>query len=448
MLALTDVGGILFAGLGAVIIRTLFGQELNPVLYLNLAPIALLFPFVFYFRGLYPAHGLGPVEEMRRLTINTSLVFVIFTVFTFFTQIPPVYSRFTFVLAWLLALGTVLLGRKVTRAICVRLYIWGEPVVILGPRNGVNELCSLLEKNPNAGFLPAKLCDLNGCALNSAGENSDRCVDCQINQASIAFVVHSDLGQLENIREKFRSSFEHVVLVTSHDNGLNLSRVEVKDFMYFKGLEVHQTLLDRAAQVQKRAIDLLISGIGLLALSPLFIILSGLIILDSRGEVFYRQQRVGKGGKIFNLLKFRSMHVEADQILESVLHSDPFRKQEWEQYQKLHQDPRKTRVGSWLRRFSLDELPQLWNILIGEMSLVGPRPIVPTQQELYGGLQTFYTRVTPGLTGLWQVSGRNLTTFSQRVDLDVQYVKDWSLWLDLYILIRTVWVVLNREGAS
>jgi len=320
--------------------------------------------------------------------------------------------------------------------------------VILGPKNVANELFALLAKRPKAGFLPVMLCDLNGCTLNSTAETSEHCANCQADHAHIAFVVHSDLDQLENIREKFRSSFERVVLVTSGDNGLNLSRVEVRDFMYFKGLEVHQTLLDRTAQLQKRAMDILVSGLGLLILSPLFLIIAWSICLDSRGRTLFSQRRVGKGGKIFNMLKFRTMYNESDQILESVLQNDPASKQEWQHYQKLSKDPRITRVGGLLRRFSLDELPQLWNIFVGEMSLVGPRPIMLKQQELYGEFQTFYTRVNPGLTGLWQVSGRNLTTFSRRVDLDVQYVKDWSLWLDVYILIRTIWVVVNRIGAS
>jgi Undecaprenyl-phosphate galactose phosphotransferase WbaP len=447
VLILSDTCCVFLAGLAAVIIRNLLKQEVDPLLYISLTPAIALFPFVFNIRDLYPAHGLGPVEELRRLVINISLVFIIFITFTFFTHTPQLYSRLTISFAWILAVVFVPVGRKLTRNACVWLRAWGEPVVILGSERGVRDLCALLKKSPNAGFIPLELSDLNGCALKCANVKSHRCADCLVNYARIAFVVQSELNQLEAIREKFRGSFERVVLVTVTDNGQNLSRVEVRDFMYFKGLEVHQTLLDRSAQVQKRTIDLLVSGVGLLALAPLFLILSAWIRLDSRGRIFYRQRRVGKDGKIFNLLKFRTMHEHADTILESVLQKDPAKRLEWEQYQKLRNDPRITRVGAWLRLFSLDELPQLWNIFKGEMSLVGPRPIMVNQQEMYGNLLNFYHQVTPGLTGQWQISGRNQATFAQRVDLDVQYIKDWSLWLDIYILTRTFWVVLNRSGA-
>ncbi len=120
---------------------------------------------------------------------------------------------------------------------------------------------------------------------------------------------------------------------------------------------------------------------------------------------------------------------------------------EWNCYQKLHQDPRITRVGAWLRRFSIDELPQLWNVLMGEMSLVGPRPIMLDQEVPYGEIIKHYVRVLPGITGMWQISGRNRTTFSQRAEFDMRYVMNWSIWLDIYILIRTVWVVISRDGA-
>ena len=141
------------------------------------------------------------------------------------------------------------------------------------------------------------------------------------------------------------------------------------------------------------------------------------------------------------------MHQGADRILKEALARDPNLKEEWDSYQKLKNDPRITRVGKFLRRFSLDELPQLWNIARAEMSLVGPRPMLPPQRDLYGEAFGNYVRVTPGMTGLWQVSGRNHTTFTRRAELDNEYIQRWSVWLDIFILVKTIKVVFWQKGA-
>jgi Undecaprenyl-phosphate galactose phosphotransferase WbaP len=199
--------------------------------------------------------------------------------------------------------------------------------------------------------------------------------------------------------------------------------------------------------VLKRCEDILISGLCLISLSPLAAVISLLIHLDSPGEIYYRQDRLGKYGKVIKLLKFRTMYINGDRKFEDRLKNDPALREEWEKYQKLKCDPRVTRVGAILRKFSLDELPQVWNIFRGEMSLVGPRPMMISQQEMYGPAFQDYCQIKPGITGLWQVSGRNHTTFARRAELDMEYIQRWSLWLDVYIIFKTIREVLVREGA-
>lgn len=178
-----------------------------------------------------------------------------------------------------------------------------------------------------------------------------------------------------------------------------------------------------------------------------FLVLGALIALESRGGIFYGQTRIGKDGRKFKAYKFRTMIKDADKLLQSYLEKDPALKAEWEASHKLKDDPRVTRVGSVLRKFSLDELPQLWNILKGDMSLVGPRPIVDAEIEKYDKSFELYKQVRPGLTGLWQVSGRSDTSYERRVELDKFYILNWSLKLDIQILLRTVSVVVGKKGA-
>lgn len=203
-------------------------------------------------------------------------------------------------------------------------------------------------------------------------------------------------------------------------------------------------LIDRRV---KRGIDVCLAASLLLIGLPFIILIAVMVKFDSSGPALYRQRRVGLGGRLFELIKFRTMYSGAEDDLEAFLMKNPKRRFGWEAYQKFWNDPRLTRSGKWLRRFSLDELPQLWNVLRGEMSLVGPRPILPSQRAMYGSKISYYRQVQPGMTGLWQVSGRNLTSFSERVDLDVGYIQNWSLREDIRILCQTISVVLSGAGS-
>jgi exopolysaccharide production protein ExoY len=197
----------------------------------------------------------------------------------------------------------------------------------------------------------------------------------------------------------------------------------------------------------RRGADRLIALLLILAFSPLMLLCLALIRKDG-GPATFAHYRVGAAGRVFRCFKFRSMCVDAERVLREILDSDPALREEWRRSFKLQRDPRVTAIGSWLRRTSLDELPQLLNVLRGEMALVGPRPITLTELRLYGPARWQYLSVLPGMTGLWQVSGRNRVSYERRVQLDDEYVKNRSIWLDLQILVRTVLVVLTRDGAS
>ena len=195
-------------------------------------------------------------------------------------------------------------------------------------------------------------------------------------------------------------------------------------------------------RVLKRGGDIVFSLLVLSLGSPLFLLLAVLVKLSSRGSVFSRQRRIGRGYKGFGCLKFRTMRRDADRVLASMLEADPKLRAEFERDHKLKRDPRITPLGKFLRRSSLDELPQFINVLRGEMSVVGPRPIVWDELRRYGRNMDEVLSVRPGLTGLWQVSGRNNLTYRTRVRLDLTYVRQRSFWLDLGIVLRTIGVVL------
>ncbi|CDX16382.1 Exopolysaccharide production protein ExoY [Mesorhizobium plurifarium] len=197
----------------------------------------------------------------------------------------------------------------------------------------------------------------------------------------------------------------------------------------------------------KRSFDIVGSLAGLVLLSPLFLMVALLVKLSDNGPIFYGHKRIGRGGRIFSCLKFRTMVTDGERVLAAYLAANPEANAEWIATRKLKNDPRVTRVGQVLRKLSLDELPQILNILQGDMSLVGPRPVVRDELEIYGSAAVYYLKSRPGLTGLWQVSGRNDVSYDTRVAFDRHYVENWSMFQDIRIIFKTVPAVWMSRGS-
>lgn len=212
-------------------------------------------------------------------------------------------------------------------------------------------------------------------------------------------------------------------------------------------LSSYPKFLDTQLPRLKRIADITLVFISIPFVIPILGAILLLVSMDSPGKPLFEQDRVGKYGKRFKAWKVRTMVEHADQLLEEYFKEHPELLPDWELTRKLKDDPRITRIGRFLRHSSLDELPQLWNVLKGEMSLVGPRPILPEEIEEYGQPFELYMKAVPGLTGLWQVCGRNNLDFKQRILLDEEYIKNWSIGLDISILLRTIWVVVTGNGA-
>lgn len=197
----------------------------------------------------------------------------------------------------------------------------------------------------------------------------------------------------------------------------------------------------------KRLFDILVSGLSLIIFSPVFLLIAILIKIDSKGKAFYKHKRIGKNGEVIYLYKFRSMYSDSKERLEKMLQNPEIRK-EWEENFKLENDPRITKVGRMLRKTSLDELPQLLNILRGDMSIVGPRPVIENELEKYGEEKEKFLSVTPGLTGWWACNGRSCTSYEDRKKLELYYVEHWGIFLDLKIMFKTFISVIKGNGAK
>lgn len=217
-------------------------------------------------------------------------------------------------------------------------------------------------------------------------------------------------------------------------------------------VELHQNNIqikknDITYRFVKRTFDILISGLSIIFLSPIFLLIALLIKFDSKGKVFYKHKRIGKNGEYIYLYKFRSMYSDSKERLEELL-KNPKIKKEWEENYKLDNDPRITKIGSLLRKTSLDELPQLFNILNGDMSLIGPRPVIEEELEKYGSNKEKFLSVTPGLTGWWACNGRSCTSYEDRMKLELFYIENRNIKLDLKVIYKTFITVLKRSGAK
>ena len=414
--------------------------------------LAATMVIAFFRKGLYHAVGLNYVEELREIVSCTTFAFLILIGATYLLKTSSVFSRLVLVFVWALSLIFIPVGRYLVRKLLIRLQFWGEPVAIIGDWHKGLVLADYFKGNLQLGLRPVAVLRDEYFSNGNSGNGPLMSLSqvrkfAQEMSLNTVLVMIKDLNELDSLVNRYRFVFQRVILVKGRNGSYILNSLRSMDFSDVLGFQVMNNLLSFWAQFVKRIMDVVAAALGLVLLSPFFLLTALLIKLDTGGRVFYRQQRLGRDGKRFTLVKFRTMHLGADIILQENLARDPEMKREWDRYQKLKNDPRITRVGGLLRKFSLDELPQLWNVLKGEMSLVGPRPIMVNQCELYGDSFKEYIQVAPGITGLWQVSGRNETTFARRAELDIEYIQRWSVFLDIYLMIRTIKIVFWQQGA-
>jgi len=427
--------------------RSIEYQELAILLAITTAAL-------FFRKGLYPSVGIHYVDELKYIVGSTALAYLIIIGVTFLLQTGLVYSRFILILAGILSLVIIPLSRYLIRRPLIRWHLWGEPSLIIGNQISARVLQNYFMVNLQLGIRPITVLDLESPMMIKTelpGKPHSLCrVEFLARQLSIktVLVLVDDINDVHKLADTYRLVFRRVIFIKDQEDNYSLVSMQILDFLSVIGLQVGNDLLSESSRRLKRAIDVFGSLMGLLFLFPFLGLIAFLIKIDSPGPVFYRQPRVGRGGVTFGLLKFRTMFNNSDQIFKDALENDIKLRQEWNKYQKLKNDPRITKVGNFLRKFSIDELPQLWNVLMGEMSLVGPRPFMLDQRPLYGEQLKYYMTVQPGMTGLWQVSGRNEKTFAQRVSLDREYIQRWSLWLDIYILLRTVKTVLFVKNTN
>jgi Undecaprenyl-phosphate galactose phosphotransferase WbaP len=433
--------------------KATFNPDLNLRFYLEVFPSVLIFLGVFFSQGLYPALLLHPAEEMRRVFYSITAVLLVLVSATFILKSGSEYSRYVLLLAWALATPVVLLGRYVIRKLLSQKSWWPVSAVVLGSGPAAQQVARSL-KNTQLGLRITGVL-LEGSVsswdadlppvvghLSDASSISDR----RFARYAILAMPHRSHAEIRQIIQDHCRSFHRILIVTDIP-GICCLGISPREIGGQVGLEIPQRLCFLVPKVTKRCLDVVVSASLLIALLPLLLIIALAIKLNSKGPVFFGHPRFGRDGKIFRALKFRTMVMNADRILESHLQRHPEHRLEWQRDHKLKDDPRVTGVGRRLRRYSLDELPQLVNILTGHMSLVGPRPIVQSEIARYANSYDLYTRVPPGLTGLWQVSGRNNTTYNERVAFDEYYIRNWSIWMDIYILTRTFQAVFQAEGA-
>jgi Undecaprenyl-phosphate galactose phosphotransferase, WbaP/exopolysaccharide biosynthesis polyprenyl glycosylphosphotransferase len=364
-------------------------------------------------------------------------------------------SRIYWSILWSLSFILVPCCRYGMKKLLLHLGCWQWPSVIIGCGENAKDAYLALQSEKMMGFdvigfvTPDSHCTVSPIQnIPILNQNINLLVK-QI--PSIKFFIAVEYEQRDLLDECLRHLTQigiRNVSVIPTLRGIPLYGTDVSHFFSHEVLmlRIRNNLARFSAQVLKRGFDILVSSWLVLLLSPVLAYICWKVSRDG-GSPIYGHERVGLKGRKFKCLKFRSMIINSQEILQNLLATDPDARAEWEKDFKLKNDPRITPIGHFIRKTSLDELPQLWNVLKGEMSLVGPRPVVEAELERYGADVDYYFMTKPGMTGLWQVSGRNDTDYTTRVYLDTWYVKNWSLWYDIAIMFKTINVVLRRDGA-
>ncbi len=422
--------------------------------------LAVLLMAMFGSRGHYSSRN--PFwTEARDVVVGVILFALVDSALQFAFKDQP--SRLWLGTTWAVAIPFILLGRILLRRILRKMGKWNVRTLMIGEDQSAENASSALQSEAYLGYEVVahttfanfdpddQVSAVADSYLASVGGSVGHAIakiaaDCEADFIVLA-PSYDEFDKLDIVvRHLDRRRISYAVVPPLR--GVSLLSLEPQHFYSHElmMLTFRASLTNPLARFLKRTFDLLVASLLSFLLLPLFLVVGAVVRWDG-GRAFYRQQRVGKNGRIFDCLKFRTMDIDADGKLAELLRTNPGAVEEWERDRKLKDDPRITRIGAFLRRTSLDELPQLFNVLRGEMSLVGPRPVVTEELARYGDNLDYYLSSHPGITGLWQVSGRNNTSYQRRVELDRWYVQNWSLWQDIAILCKTIPAIAGRDGA-
>lgn len=357
------------------------------------------------------------------------------------------FSRLWLGLSWVLFAILMLFMRRTVRLVLESAGRWRVPALLIGEGYAAKAALNALKREPQMGFIIARQIapkNLHQMTPPNAWKNL-------LNKHNACHIFLAlEGGELEEHKAAIKALVRERVPCSIIPPWMDLptSTLSPHHFLMHDVMMLHDTnrLYLPMPRLMKRAFDIIVCSIALLMLSQLCLILTAFIRRDG-GPAFFSQLRTGRNGELFRCYKFRSMRIDAEAFLTKYLAENPEAAAEWEQFQKLKNDVRITRLGHFIRKTSVDELPQLFNVLKGDMSLVGPRPIMPDQENFYEDDFVYYESVRPGITGPWQVSGRNALTFKQRVGLEVSYARNWSLWMDIVIILKTIPALLKKENA-
>lgn len=468
VLLLADLAGLLLAFALGCVLRDWSGGHLPGGFYARLLPFVAIFPSFYCMLGMYSAVPRPPHEELKLLSIGSSAGFATIALLLFLGQKGLVYSRMVLLLSWTGALFLVPFFRHIARRICSRRAWWGYPVLVFAPKERGEEAAALFNRHRACGLVLSGVVTVESIDPGRESEGRQEIRDGfhpgiyldggdaltgmraarERHPQARALILGGSLP-VEALQELVLLTSRHFkhVLVGLDTFWLQQFSLRVSSISGGPALALRQNLLDPVRMRVKRVLDLALCALGAGVLLIVIPLIALAIRIDSKGPVFFTQQRLGRNGRSIRVAKFRTMVHDAPQVLAKLLEKDGALRREWERTQKLSDDPRLTRVGRFLRHTSLDELPQVFNVLRGEMSLVGPRPIVEDEIGRYGEAYELYSRVRPGMTGLWQISGRNDLTYQDRVRLDKDYVYNWSVWLDIWIIIKTFPALISGRGA-
>ena len=389
----------------------------------------------FISQGLYPGYGLTAVKELERMSKSVTLIFFLLAAVFYLNKPFQELPRSVLLLAWGLALGVLPVAHFALRNLLSRWSWYGVPVVVFGDGEWARQVSDSIRNVRRLGWHPQTI-----LPLKSIGEQHPAV------NAQVMIIAASMDSPVEQYARLLNQQFHKVILVREADKFGSLW-VEPRDLDGKLGLEYSYHLLRKEVTWFKRFLDITGSIILLLLLGPFLLLFAAVIAIESPGSPLFIQERAGQHNRRIRVMKFRTMSIDADRQLERHLQENSDARMEFEKFHKLRHDPRVSRVGRFLRKFSLDEFPQLLNVLRGELSLVGPRAYLPFEMKEMKDYASVILRVKPGITGWWQVMGRHQKSFQQRLEMDEYYISNWSLWMDIYILIKTVWIVLVGSGA-